>query len=272
MPLQLDLLAHIIDRVRQNEPVVHAITNWITAGDVANALRAIGAHPIMAISQVEIEEIASKAHSFVLNLGTPDPSRVNAMLLAGKKANRLGRPVIFDPVGTGTSLFRKKSAERILSEVRVAVIRGNQAEIGFLTGMGGESRGVDSTRGPEDLQKSVRRLSEKTGATIVMSGPEDFVVKNEKMLIIGNGDPMMGRVIGTGCMLSAVIGAFSGVEEDALIAAAGAVVFFGLAGERAALQAKGPGSFKAALLDALFMLKPEDIQKGAKIKSSVCRS
>ncbi len=267
MLLQLNLLANIIDRVRQMEPVVHAITNWITAGDVANALSAIGSRPIMAVFHEEIEDITSRADALLLNLGTPDPLRVDAMLLAGKKANLLGRPVIFDPVGAGTSLFRKESTQRILSEVRVTVIRGNQAEIGSLAGTGGEFRGVDAARGPADLQGAARRLSEKTGATIVMTGPEDLVAKDGKMLVIGNGDPMMGRLIGTGCMLSAVIAAFASVETDPLMAAAGAVVFFGLAGERAALQAKGPGSFKTALLDALFTLKAEDVQGGAKIKS-----
>jgi len=268
MALQLDFLAQVIDRVRQREPVVHAITNWITAGDVANALRAIGARPIMAVFQEEIEDVTSKADALVLNLGTPDPSRVNAMVLAGKKANDLGRPVIFDPVGAGASLFRMEATRRILSEIQMTAIRGNQAEIGFLTETGGESRGVDAIRGPVDLKASGRSLSQKTGAVVVLSGPEDFVVRNENVWVVGNGDPMMGQLMGTGCMLAAVMGAFAAVERDPFVAAAGAVVFFGLAGERAALGAKGPGTFRAALLDALFTLRPEDVKVGAKIKSN----
>jgi len=83
---------------------------------------------------------------------------------------------------------------------------------------------------------------------------------------VENGHPMMARVTGTGCMLSAIIGAFAAVEANPMIAATGAVAFFGLAGEKAAHEAKAPGSFKVALLDALFTLTAEDVKGGAKIK------
>ena len=99
MSLQIDVdgLAQVLERLRKSNPVVHVITNWVTAGDVANALHAISARPVMAIALEEVEDVVSKADALVLNLGTPDPSRVKAMLLAGHKANRLGRPVIFRP-------------------------------------------------------------------------------------------------------------------------------------------------------------------------------
>ena len=101
----------------------------------------------------------------------------------------------------------------------------------------------------------------------MLSGPQDLVVRDEKMVIVENGHPMMGQVTGTGCMLSAIIGAFAAVEKDPMIAAVAAVAFFGLAGEQAAQQANGPGTFRAALLDALFTLTPEDMEAGARIKS-----
>lgn len=263
--MQIHVLAQALDRLRKSNPVVHAITNWVTAGDVANALHAVSARPVMAIALEEVEDVASKADALVLNLGTPDPSRVKAMLLAGHRANRLGRPVIFDPVGAGASGFRKEVVQSILSELCIAMIRGNRAEIGILAEMGGELRGIDAARGPNDLHGAAKMLSQKTGATVVLSGPQDLVVRNEERVIVENGHPMMGQVTGTGCMLSGIIGAFAAIETDPMVAAAGAVAFFGLAGEQAALQAKGPGTFKAALLDALFTLRPEDIEAGARI-------
>ena len=267
MSLQVDVLAQTLDRLKERKPVVHAITNWVTAGDVANALHAISARPVMAIAMEEVEDVVSNADALVLNLGTPDSSRVKAMLLAGHKANRLGRPVIFDPVGAGASKLRKEAVQSILSKLSIRVIRGNKAEIGVLAEMGGELRGIDADRGPNDLRGAAAKLSQKAGTTVVLSGPQDLIVRNEEWVIVENGHPMMGQVTGTGCMLSGILGAFAAIEADPVVAAVGAVAFFGLAGERAALQAKGPGTFKAALLDALFTLEAEDLLRGARINS-----
>ncbi len=253
-------------KVRERKPVVHAITNLITANDVATALHALGARPIMAFASEEAEEITSKADALVLNLGTPTPDRIEAMILAGRRANREGHPVLFDPVGAGASQFRIESSMKILSEVRLAVIRGNQAEIGALAGMGGHLAGIDAVKGPEDLYRAADHLSRKTGAVVVASGPEDWVAASGRKAIVENGHPMMGQVTGMGCMLTAVMAAFAAVEKDPMVAAVSALTFFGLAGEQAARRAKGPGTFKSIFLDALFSLAPDQLRKGMKIK------
>jgi len=266
MSLKVDALTRTLIRVREKKPVVHVITNWVTAGDVAGALHAAGARPIMAFAAEEVDDIVSGANALVLNLGTPDPMRVKVMLQAGRHANDLGRPVIFDPVGVGASRFRSEAAEKVLSDLRIAVIRGNRAEIGALAGMGGKLRGIDAVAAPPDLRAAAEALSLKTGAVVAVTGPQDLVVRSGKMVIVENGHPMMSQVTGTGCMLTALIGAFAAVEPDPIVAAAGAVGFFGLAGERAGLRAEGPGTFKAALLDAIYSLTPEDFQIGVKVK------
>ncbi len=259
-------IAHILALVRTRKPVVHAITNWVTADDVAGALTALGARPVLAIAEEEVREIVARADALMLNLGTPTPDRVRAMLAAGLQANALGKPVVFDPVGAGASSFRREACERILSDVRCSIIKGNRAEIGSLVGMGGESRGVDAVEGPEDLQKAARELSGQTGAVIAVSGEHDVVARGERVVTVENGHPLLGCVTGSGCMLAAVIAAFSAVHEDALTAAVGGTAFFGLAGEWAGQRSKGPGSFKAALMDALFALSPEDLRAGARMR------
>jgi hydroxyethylthiazole kinase len=267
MIFQSENLIEVLLKVRDRKPVVHAITNWVTGNEVASALHAVGARPIMAISPEEVKEITSKAGALVLNLGTPSPARMEAMLLSGRQANQKGIPVLFDPVGVGASEFRIDSSGRILSELRVRVIRGNPSEIGILAGKGGQSAGVDSIEGPPVMDWAARSLSEKTGAVVVASGPEDLIVSSEKKAIVENGHPMMGLVTGMGCMLTGVIGAFHAVENDSLTAAVSATAFFGLAGEQAALKSNGPGTFKSAFLDALFSLTPDQMRKGMKIKS-----
>ena len=266
MVITPDRLAHALSKIREERPVVHAITNLVTIGDVASALHALGARPVMASALEEVREITSRADALVLNLGTPDPMRVETMLEAGRQANTLRHPVILDPVGAGASLFRSEAIQRILSEVRFTVIRGNGAEIEALAGMGGKLRGIDSAGEPANPEAAAKTLAQKTGGVVVLSGPRDLIAGQEGIIRVENGHPMMARVTGTGCMLSAIIGAFSAVETNPMIAATGAVAFFGLAGEKAAQQAKGPGSFRVALLDALFTLTAEDVKGGAKIK------
>lgn len=65
---------------------------------------------------------------------------------------------------------------------------------------------------------------------------------------------MMAQVAGMGCMAASVIGAFAAVEPDLALAAAAALVCFGVAGEQAIVQALGPATFKENLFDSLFNL------------------
>jgi hydroxyethylthiazole kinase len=266
MPLEIDRLTKILSTVRQRQPVIHAISNWVTASDVASALHAVGARPIMAFTPEEVKEIASGADALVLNLGTPSPLGIESMLRAGHQAMTLGRPVIFDPVGVGASSFRMNACKRIVTELRLRVIKGNRAEIGFLTGRGGKLAGIDAVAGPEDLLTAADHLSNTSGAVVAISGPQDLIVFAEKKVIVENGHPMMARVTGLGCVLTALIGAFAAVENDPLVATIGAIAFFGLAGEQAARQAKGPGTLKTTLLDILFTLTPEEMGQGIKLR------
>ncbi len=267
MVLGNEHLSHTLQKVRDKKPVVHAITNWVTANDVANSLYAIGARPILAIAQEEIEDITSKTHALVLNFGTPTPSRFEVILLAGRRANREGHPVILDPVGAGASPFRTESLKKILSNLKIAVIRGNRSEIGALAGQKSFLAGVDCVSAPNDLEQACRDLSQKTGAVVVASGPEDLIISSEKKTVVENGHPMMGQVTGMGCMLTAVIGAFHAVEEDPVVATISAVAFFGLAGEQAGRLAKGPGTFRPAFFDALYSLTTQQLCDGMKIRS-----
>jgi hydroxyethylthiazole kinase len=266
MLLEIDRLTKILSIVRQRQPIVHAISNWVTANDVASALHAVGARPIMAFTPEEVKDIACGADALVLNLGTPTPLGIESMLRAGHQAVALGRPVIFDPVGVGASPFRMNASKRIISELRLTVIKGNLAEIGFLAGRGGKLAGIDAVTGPEDLLTAAKHLSNTSGAVVAVSGPQDLIIFAERKVIVENGHPMMARVTGLGCILTAVIGAFAAVENDPLVATVGAVAFFGLAGEQAALQAKGPGTFKITLLDMLFTLSPEEMGQGIRLR------
>jgi hydroxyethylthiazole kinase len=253
-------------RLRETKPLVHQITNYVVMNETANATLALGALPVMAHAREEVEEMAAIAGALVLNIGTLSPHWVDAMLLAGRVANERGTPVVLDPVGAGATTYRTETAKRILDEIDVTVLRGNAGEIATLVGVAAEVRGVESIATGSDPAELARRAATQLGLVASVTGPVDHVSDGETVIAIANGHPLMAAITGTGCMSSALTGCFLAVNRDApLAAAAEALVAFGVAGEDAAVGAKGPGSFHVALYDELAALDPITLDARAHI-------
>jgi hydroxyethylthiazole kinase len=252
--------------LRERKPLVHQITNYVVMNETANVTLALGALPVMAHAREEVEEMVALAGALVLNIGTLSPHWVDAMLAAGKAANARGVPVVLDPVGAGATSYRTDTARRILDEVEVAVLRGNQGEVATLVGVEAEVRGVESVEAggnPSDLALAAAR---NLGLVASVTGRVDHASDGESVLSIANGDELLTTVTGTGCMSSAITGCFLAVKPEApLEAAAEALAAFGVAAENAARDARGPGSFHVGLYDALAALQPETLDAQAKI-------
>ncbi len=260
--------ARNLQKLRETKPLIHNITNFVVMNYTANALLSCGASPVMAHAAEEVEEMVSMAGALVLNIGTLTPVWIDAMIKAGKKANQLNIPVVLDPVGSGATKFRTGSARRILEKVAVSVIRGNASEVLSLAGKDFGTKGVDSVHSVEDAAERAGRLAEEMGAILAITGQVDFVTDGTRNYRVFNGHELMSRVTGTGCTASALVGAFLAVDENAVHAATTALAYLGLAGEKAAVTAVGPGSFQMDMLDALFTLGGKDLEKGIKIEAS----
>ena len=253
--------------LRERKPLVHQITNYVVMNETANATLSLGALPVMAHAKEEVEEMASVAGALVINIGTLSRHWIEAMLMAGKVANRAGAPVVLDPVGAGATRLRTETSTRILGEVDVAVVRGNAAEIATLAGREAEIRGVESIAAPDSAADLAREAARTLGTVVAVTGPVDHVSDGERVVAVANGDELLGTVSGTGCMCTAVTGSFLAVRRDAgLEAACEALVAFGVAGEDAAAGAAGPGSFHVALYDALYNLDPETLDRRARLR------
>jgi hydroxyethylthiazole kinase len=251
--------------IRARRPLVHQITNYVVMNETANITLAIGASPVMAHALGEVEEMASVASALVLNIGTLSPEWVEAMVLAGRAANRHGAPVILDPVGAGATTMRTEAARRILAEVSIAILRGNAAEVAALSGGRAAIRGVDSL-GSEDPRSLAEAAAAQLGCVVAVTGPVDHVAGAGASVAVSNGVPMLARVTGTGCMASALCGCFAAVQpDDPLRAAAEALAAFGVAAEHAAIGAEGPGSFHVRLYDCVAGLDPETLDGEARI-------
>jgi len=252
-------------RLREERPLVHQITNYVVMNETANATLALGALPVMAHAPEEVEEMVGLAGALVLNIGTLSSQWVDSMLSAGGAANDRGVPVVLDPVGAGATRFRTETALRILERVDVAVLRGNAGEIATLAGVGAEVRGVESIGADSSPAELARKAAAALDVVASVTGPIDYVSDGEQMVAVENGHPLLASITGTGCMSSAVTGAFLAVNRDQpLEAAAEALAAFGVAGENAAPGAKGPGSFHVNLYDALAALDPAALDERAR--------
>jgi hydroxyethylthiazole kinase len=254
-------------RIREQKPLVHQITNYVVMNETANATLALGALPVMAHAQEEVEEMVGLASALVINIGTLSPHWVEAMLAAGRAANERGIPVVVDPVGAGATRYRTETAKRLLDEVDVTALRGNVGEIATLVGVAAEVRGVESIDSGGDPAELAREAARTLGVVASVTGPVDHVSDGENMLAVANGHELLATVSGTGCMSTAITGSFLAAKpETPLEAAAEALAAFGVAGEDAAAEARGPGTFHAALYDALYNLEPNSLDERTRIE------
>jgi hydroxyethylthiazole kinase len=258
-------LATLPATIRSQKPLLHHITNMVVMNDTANITLAIGALPVMAHALAEVEEMVTLAGALVLNIGTLSPEQIQAMLLAGKRANQLGTPIVLDPVGAGATRFRTESAMHLLSELRIAVLRGNASEIGALLGISGETRGVESISLSQDREEVARQAARAFRCNVAVTGARDIVTDGERVACVDNGHPLLAAITGSGCMATTMIAAFQAVETDSWRASIAGLVALGLAGEQAATQAAGPGTFRAHLLDAVAYLDGDTLTHGQQV-------
>lgn len=262
--------------VREARPLVHQITSPVSSNLSAGVVLAVGASPIMAWAREESGEVAGSAQTIVLNTGMLTPESLGAMIRAGKEAHRLGIPVVLDPVGAMASAWRLKAILSLLREIRVTVIRGNVGEIAVLSNEPTEAesfltrnrvllhgaKGVDGPLSFPDAEAVAVLTARRWGCVVAATGRRDWVTDGQERFWIEHGSPLMGRVIGCGCALSALVGVFVAVERRIpprpVEAVSAAIAFYGWAGEVAAARVRGPGGFVPELLDVLYQTSPEE--------------
>jgi len=261
-------IAAILTKVQKTRPLVHNMTNVVVTNFTANGLLALGASPVMANAPEEVADMAKVAGALVLNIGTLSTEQVDAMIIAGKSANLHGVPVLLDPVGVGATRLRTESALRILREVKIALIRGNAAEIANLVGEVSDIKGVDAAESSMDANTEVAlRAARQFNTVIAITGKEDMITDGVYYRIISGGDVLLTQVTGAGCLLTSVLGAFAAVEEDMMLAGTAGLAYYGAAAARAAERTAslGPGSFQIAFLDELAKLHPHSVKGYAAI-------
>ena len=243
--------AALLSRIRDKRPLIHNITNAVVANVTANATTAVGAIPVMAFAPEEIADMVRQADALVLNMGTPTPQLIETMIVAGKTANEIGIPVVYDPVGAGSTPFRLSSASQILGTIRPSVIRGNPAEIASLIGRAARIKGIEAQCVDMPREDLTMEAASCLHTVVAVTGAKDCVSDGSRLFVIENGHPFMARIVGSGCVATSIIAPFCSVERDFALAAACALAYLGASAQLAAPASNGPGTFQTRWLDAM---------------------
>ena len=267
-----DLIWSLVEKVRGSRPLVHCITNYVTVNDCANALLAAGAAPVMSHAEEETAEVTAHGAALLLNLGATEyyPS----MYISGDEARRLSIPAVIDPVGVGGSSYRRREALEMIKRFRPAAVRGNLSEIRALITGNRTTSGVDIAEADRigDVASAaaaaVSDFARTHGAIVIASGASDIITDGRVTWLLKNGSPLMSRITGSGCMSSAVLGAFMAAERSAESAAAACALMSiagEIAGEQTEAAGEGPGSFRVRLIDNIYLMNHEEIAKRLRI-------
>lgn len=254
-----------LDRVRQERPLTLVITNQVTIGECANGLLAIGAAPVMSDDPADGASLAAMARATVINIGTVNQSQFEVMMTAGAAARASGTPVIFDPVGAGATKTRRDYSSKIISRLKPEVIRGNFSEIKALAGIAMAQKGVDSIDEGDctAVATIAEDLAQKLQCLVAVTGATDVVATGNKVFYIEGGSPLLTRLTGTGCLLSALVGAYVGANPNQIASAVvAAMAHMALAGSRAAAlvdHANRLGTFRVELFDHLGTISGDDL-------------
>jgi hydroxyethylthiazole kinase len=245
------IAAALLERLRTRSPRVHCITNAVAQNFTANMLLAAGCVPSMTLSPQEIGPFVTGANSLLVNLGTMDIERREAIVVAVEAATQGSVPWVLDPVFIDRSTDRAAFARALIASVP-KVVRLNRAEFTALASS-------------EPLPATVAAYARDKKTVVGLSGETDLVSDGERLVTIANGHALMAKVTAMGCAGSALVAACLAVEPDAWRAAAGALTMIGVAGELAAAKAEGPGSFAVAIIDALYKLDGPTLMARARV-------
>ncbi|HXX06527.1 MAG TPA: hydroxyethylthiazole kinase [Pseudolabrys sp.] len=243
--------ADVLARLRARGPRVHCITNVVAQNFTANMLLAAGCVPSMTLSREEIGPFVAGAQGLLVNLGTFDVERQVATEIAVETAAKNKLPWVLDPVFVDRAPPRAAFARQLIGR-RPTVVRLNHGEFSTLAGNPLSRDGVAA-------------YAREHRTVIGLSGETDVVTDGERVAAIANGHRLMAKVTAMGCAGSALVAACLAVEPDAFSATVAALAILGVAGEQAAEKAAGPGSFAAAIVDALYAIDGSALAARAKV-------
>lgn len=254
------------DKLSATAPIIHNFTNLVVQTDTADAIAATGGTQATLHTREEARAAASVAAALAVNVGTLDEDWLAAVKDALDVAADKGTPWVLDPVAAGFTDYRTDAARELLRR-GPAVLKGNASEIMVMAGAADAGRAAESVHGVDEAACAAGELARAHDCVVVVTGAEDLITDGKQQTRVANGNPMMGYMIGSGCMLTSVIACFLAIASEPFEAAQAAVAYFDVAGEIAAEQANGPGTLKPLFIDALYALDEGQFRSRARIRA-----
>jgi len=223
-----------------------------------------GASPIMSNQGTEAADLALLKGGLVINMGTSTSENLRNQCQAITQYNRVGAPIVLDPVGAAATSHRREALRTLLNAGYFALIKGNEAEIvavaeavGLEPSSGTQQHGVDSHSSLTSEQKVrlVQQIAAREQNVVLMTGKSDFISDGKFVLEIKNGHEYLGMVTGSGCALGTTLAAYiAAYPDDRLLAAVAGILHYEIAAEQAVenTYVQGPGTFIPAFIDALY--------------------
>jgi hydroxyethylthiazole kinase len=244
------IAADVLGRLRQYRPRVHCITNAVAQTFTANILLAVGAMPSMTIAPEEVADFVGCTDALLVNLGTLDAARREAIGIAIDRASEQGVRWMLDPAFIDRSQTRAVFAQALV-RMRPTAIHVNRREFATIAAA-------------DAAATAVGRYAIDTGAVIALAGETDLVVDGLQSICIANGHPWMSMVTAMGCAGASLVAACLAVEPEPWRATSAGVLALSIAGEIAAETACGPGSLATGIIDALYKLDQSEFVERAR--------
>ncbi len=255
----------LLQKVRECKPIVHHMTNYVTVNDCANIVLALGGSPIMADEKKELHDIGKLSNALVLNIGTINDSLLEGMKIAAVNASERKIPIILDPVGAGASTYRTAAVDQLLSSINPTVIRGNLSEIKSVAHLSSHTSGVDSSpvdeaQGISHAIEVAKQVAQDLNCVVAVSGKSDIITDGKQVVLVENGDVMLTRITGTGCMSTSMIATLCAISSSPFLASIVATAAMGIAGERAS-EKRGMGTFHSELFNIIGSFDGKELEK-----------
>jgi hydroxyethylthiazole kinase len=177
MQIGIRALDESLNLQKKKHPLIHCISNLVTARDLAQGILCYNGNPLISNSIEEAQDITSKCESLLISLEDLNSSKVDAIEKSLRVARRKRIPVVLDIMGISFSFFRREVALRFISRYNINVVKGKLEDFNVLFHSNDKlkNKNFDDTKPMEDIEIRVElRSFSRRYNTIVVVQSEDY--------------------------------------------------------------------------------------------------